>query len=253
MLEVASGITGASPIWRRIILEVLNGKPNLTFEVPGGIVTAAVDTVSGYGAHDGYPSRNEKFIVGTEPREDPVHVKLKVCKSDGKIATPSDISSGNYEEKEYFVFKEEDPTAKSGDPNKWQEGILAWTATQGDSRYHPPTDYCGTSNPVGVVIVSPGDHSSNLPKKFNVEIRADSTNDIVQVELYVDGGKIRTFTGPPYKQDVELSDGVHIIMGKAKDANGNESDRSITIGVSVAWDYSPSSTPTPTPTPILSL
>ena len=249
MLEVASGVTGASPIWRRIILEVLNGKPNLTFEVPGGIVTAAVDTVSGYAAHDGYPSRIEKFIVGTEPREDPIHVKLKVCKSDGKIATPSDISSGNYEEKEYFVFKEEDPTAKAGEPNKWQEGILSWTATQGDSRYRPPTDYCGTSNPVSVDFVSPGDRSSNLPKKFNVEIRADSTKDIVQVELEVDGTRVRTFTGPPFKQDVDLSDGIHILRAKARDASGNESDRSITIGVNIAWDYSPSPIPTSTLVP----
>lgn len=249
MLEVASGITGASPIWRKIILEVLNGKPNITFEVPGGIVTAAVDTVSGYAAHDGYPSRIERFIVGTEPIADPVHVKLKVCKSDGKLATPSDISNGNYDEKEYFVFKEEDPTAKSGGENKWQEGILSWAATQGDSRYHPPTDYCGTSNPVSVDFVSPTDRTSNLPKKFTIELRADSTNDIIQIELEVDGVKVRTFTGRPFKQEVDLLDGVHTLRAKAKDSQGKEADRTITVGVNTAWDYSPSPTITPTSIP----
>jgi hypothetical protein len=221
------------------MLEVLNGKPNITFEVPGGIVTAAVDTVSGYAAHGGYPSRMEKFIVGTEPSEDPVHVKLKVCKTDGKLATPSDISSGNYEEKEYFVFKEEDPFAKLSGVNKWQEGILSWTATQGDSRYHPPTDYCGTSNPVSVEFVSPKNRASDLPNKFTIEARADSINDIIQLELEVDGVKVRTFTKPPFRYEVDLSEGVYTLKAKAKDSKGNESERSITVGVNVAWDYSP--------------
>lgn len=255
MLEVASGVTGASPIWRKIILEVLNGKPNITFEVPGGIVSAAVDTVSGYAAHDGFPSRIEKFVDGTQPGEDPIHVKLKVCKTDGKLATPFDISSGNYEEKEFFVFKEEDPTGE-GESNKWQDGIDEWLKSQGDSRYHPPTDYCGTSNPVSVDFKNPGDRSSNLSNKFTVEVKADSTNDISYVEIWVDGAKVRSFTGRPFTHEVELSRGVHILKAKAKDANGKEAERTITVGVEVAWDYSPTpiptqtSTPTATPTPI---
>jgi 1A family penicillin-binding protein len=249
MLQVASGITGASPIWRRIVLEALKDKPNKSFEVPSGIVTSAVDTVSGYAAHDGFPSRIEYFIKGTEPGEDPVHVKLKVCKSDGKLATPSDIAAGNYEEKEYFIFKEEDPTAGPGETNRWQDGINAWLETQGDSRYHPPSDYCGTSNPVNVEFVSPRDKDSNLPNTITIEVRADSTSDIEQIELEIDGIKIRTFTGPPYKHTVTLDDGVHELRAKDKDKNGHESDRKIAIGVNVAWDYTPSPSPTPTPTP----
>ena len=251
MQKVASGISGASPIWRKIILEVLSGKPNLSFEVPGGIVTAGVDIVSGYAAHDGYPSRIEKFIDGTQPGEDPVHKKLKVCKSDGKLATPGDIASGNYDEKEYFIFKEEDPTAGAGGSNWWQDGINAWLATQEDSRYHPPSEYCGTQNPVGVDFVSPTDRTSNLPNKFNVEIRADSTGDIVQVELEVDGSRVRTFSSRPYRHDLDLPKGTYTLKVIARDNNGNASDRTITIGVQVDWDYSPSPTPTLTPTPTI--
>ncbi len=249
MLQVASGVTGASPIWRRVLLEALKDKPNVTFEVPGGIVTKAVDTMSGYAAHDGYPSRIEKFIVGTEPDTDPVHIKLKVCKSDGKIATPSDISSGNYEEKEFFVLKENDPVSTDG-VNRWQVGIDTWTATQ-DSRYHPPSEFCGTSNPINVEFVSPKDRTSDLPNKFSVEIKAESINDIVNLDLEQDGTRVRSFTNPPYKQDIELSKGVHTLRAKVRDSKGNESDRTITIGVQVAWDYQVSSTPTPTlsPTP----
>jgi 1A family penicillin-binding protein len=249
MLQVASGVTGASPIWRRIILDVLSGKPDIKFTIPSGIVTASVDSVSGYRAHDGYPSRTEYFIKGTEPGDDPVHTKLKVCKSDGKLAAPSDIASGNFEEKEFFVFREDDPTAGPGEPNRWQEGIAAWLSGQTDSRYHPPADYCGSSNPVSVEFESPGDHTSNLPNAFKIKIRADSTADIVQVELEIDGSKVRTFTGPPFEYDANLSSGVHTLKAKAKDANAKESDRTVTVGVNVAWDFTPSPTFTPTPTP----
>lgn len=249
MLEVASGVTGASPIWRRITLAALEGKPNISFETPGGIVTKAVDVVSGYAAHDGFPSRIEKFIVGTEPgSEDPVHAKLKICKTDGKIATPSDIAAGNYEEKEFFVLKNDDPVSTDA-VNRWQEAIDAWLATQSDPRYHPPREFCGTSNPVNVEFDTPRDKTSNLPNKFKVKIAADSTNDIKEIELEVDSVKIRTFTGPPYEHEVDLSDGVHTLRAKARDSQGNESNRVITIGVNVAWDYTPSPTPSPLPTP----
>lgn len=245
MLNVASGVSGASPIWRRILLEMLKDKPNVGFETPSGIVTASVDSVSGYRAHNGYPSRVEYFIRGTEPGEDKVHMKLKVCKTDGKLATPSDIAAGNYEEKEFFVFKEEDPLASSGQANRWQEGILSWLSTQGDARYHPPNDYCGTSNPVNVEFVSPRDRDT-VPPSFTIKISATSTTSIVQIELEIDGVKKRTFDGPPFTYDVQnLPDGVHTLRAKAKDANGKESDRQITIGVNVPWNYTPSPSPAP--------
>lgn len=245
MLTVASGVSGATPIWRRILLEALADKPNVNFEIPEGVVNAAVDSVSGYRAHDGYPSRTEYFIKGTEPGEDSVHVKLKICKSDGKLATPSDIAAGNYEEREFFVFKEKDPTAGLGQENKWQKGIDEWLATQPEPKYHPPSDYCGTGNPINVEFLNPTDRTSNLPSNFTIKIKADSTADIIQIELEIDGTKVRTFTGPPFEYPATLSDGVHSLRAKAKDSNGKESDRVITIGVNVPWDYSSPSSPTP--------
>jgi penicillin-binding protein 1C len=248
MLNVASGVSGASPIWRRILLEALKDKPNVTFEVPAGIVTASVDSVTGYRSHDGFPSRTEYFIKGTEPPEDPIHVKLKICKTDGKLANPSDISANNYDEKEFFIFKEEDPTAGLGKPNKWQEGVLNWLSGQADPRYHPPSDYCGTA-PVSVEFDNPSDRSSNLPNNFTIKFKASSTSDINDAELDIDGNKVRGYSGPPYEHQVNLSDGVHKLRARAKDTNGNETSREITIGVNVAWDYSPTPSPTPIPTP----
>jgi len=250
MKQVASGVSGASPIWRKILLEGLKGKPVATFIIPGNVVTASVDAVSGYRSHDGYASRSEYFRAGTEPGDDPVHTRLKVCRGgDGGLATPSDIASGNYEEKEYFVFKEEDPTANGG-PNRWQEGILSWLTTQGDARYHPPTNYCGNSNPVSVDFTDPTDHASNLSSSFTIKIRAQSTAEIVNVDLEIDGARVRSFTGAPYEFNAEgLSDGPHTLFVKARDANGKEADRTIVIGVHGSWEATPAPTPTPIPAP----
>lgn len=247
MLNVASGVSGASPIWRRVLLEALRGKNVSSFEVPAGIVTATVDKISGYRAHDGFPERTEKFIKGTEPGEDPVHLKLRICKTDGKLATPADIASGNYEEKEFFIFKEEDPTAPPGGQNRWQEGILNWLSGQADPRFHPPTDYCGTGNPVNVEFINPTDRTSNLPNSFTVKFKAESSSDIVETSLEIDGTKIRSFDAPPYQHDVNLSDGIHVIKAKAKDATGHESERIITVGVNTSWEATLSPSPEPTP------
>ncbi|MCX6706312.1 MAG: PBP1A family penicillin-binding protein [Candidatus Woesebacteria bacterium] len=229
MLNVASGVSGASPIWRRVLLEALSGKPSVSFDIPGNIVSTNVDLVSGFRAHDGFPSRMEYFIKGTEPGEDTVHMMLKVCKTDGKLANPSDIAGGNYDQKEYFVFKEEDPP-----------GILNWLGGQGDLRYHPPNDYCGTANPVNVEFIYPTDRSSDVSNNFTIKFRADSSVDIVSAELEIDGTKREDFTSLPFEYQVSgLKDGVHTLRAKAKDANGKESDRVITIGVNTSWSPSP--------------
>lgn len=243
MLNVASGVSGASPIWRRSLLESLSGKPIVTFKQPEEIGSMEVDSISGYRAHDGYPSRLEFYIKGREPGEDKVHLKLKLCKNDGKLANPADVSSGNYDEREFFVFKEEDPTGGILGQNKWQEGILNWLSTQGDARYHPPSDYCGATNPVGVTFADPGDHSSNLPNSFQIKMTAESTSKIVRVEFYIDGQNVRNYDGPPYTYDANLSDGVHKLKVVAKDEKNNQGEREITVGVKTGWDASPSPSP----------
>jgi 1A family penicillin-binding protein len=244
MLNVASGISGASPIWRRIVQAAIKGKPNVTFEAPGNIVQQDVDIISGYSSHDGFPSRTEYFAKGTEPRTDTVHVMLKICKGEGKLATPGQIDGGDYDNKEFFVFKEDDPTAAGG-TNRWQEGINNWLNGQGDAKYHPPSDYCGGGNPINVSFTNPTDHDSNLPNNITIRFKAESVNDITVAELYIDGTKATSFSSIPYEYQPNLNNGVHVLRAVAKDSAGKESDRTITIGVNTAWDASPSPAPTP--------
>ncbi|PIU03599.1 penicillin-binding protein [Candidatus Shapirobacteria bacterium CG08_land_8_20_14_0_20_39_18] len=249
MKQLVSGISGAAPIWRRIILKALENKPKEDFVVPENIVTAEVDLVSGYRAHDNFPSRIESFIKGTEPvGDDPVHVLLKTCKSSGKLATPVDISRGDYDQKEYFILKEDDPTAGPNDPNQWQKGINDWLLTQPDTRYHPPTDYCDTNNQTDLKFTDPGDHAQ-VSQSFRVGLSVVSANEISLIELLVDGSSRAMINGKPYEFNLTLPDGSHTLRARVRDSKGNVTESEIKIGVNVAWDWQPTPTPTLTLTP----
>jgi len=248
MLNVASGISGASPIWHDIILQALKGKPQVTFTKPDGVSQVDVDSVSGFPAHDGFPSRSEFFVKGTEPvGPDTTHLFLKVCRSDGKLANPSDIAANNYDSKEFFQFVEQDPTAAAGGPNKWQEGILNWLNGQSDPRYHPPTDYCGTSNPLNIDFTNPHDHDSNIPLgDLTVTFTANSNVSIAQASLLVNGSQKCSFNNGTNNYSCKvtfIAPGVYKLEADATDSNNHSSNRVITIGVGVAWD----AVPTPTP------
>jgi membrane peptidoglycan carboxypeptidase len=248
MLNVASGISGASPIWHQIIIQVMKGKPAVSFTPTSNVVTAQVDTISGYAAHDNFPSRSESFIKGTEPvGADPSHLFLRLCNSDGKLANPSDIAGGSFHTQEYYKFKENDPTAAAGGPNQWQAGIDAWVNTQTDARYHPPTDYCGSGNPLDVEFTSPHDQDSNINNNFTVNFTANSNSAITESDIKVDNGSPQCNSNSGsnnYTCGLGLSTGVHTIEAEATDAGNHQSSRTITIAVG-----EPMPTPTPVPTP----
>ncbi len=68
MSYVASGVTGASPIWRRIINELLKTTPAAGFLPPANLVQVNICTITGQLACEGCPVRSEYFIPGTEPK-----------------------------------------------------------------------------------------------------------------------------------------------------------------------------------------
>ena len=249
MTQVASGVSGASPIWRQIMLEVLKKAPIREFSMPSSIVFAEVDEISGFSAHDGWPSRKEYFIQGTQPAgSDPVHTKLKVCRSDNNKLAPDTLAAkGEYEEKEFIVLKEDDPL--SGDKNKWQEAIDAWINEQGDSRYKYPRDYCDVSNEVIVNIKNPKDKEKIDSNEFEVEAEVIANNEIKKVEFFSNNDLKETLTSKPFKTKLVLSSGVYKIKVKAEDSKGNKGEKEITVGVNQDPEPSPSPSPSPSPNP----
>ena len=253
MSYVASGITGASPIWRRIILGALDlGYEAPEWVMPDNVEQVEVDAISGYPKHDNFPSKFDYAIRGTLPSlPDPTHQLMRVCKGEtDKLATEAKIAAADFDEKEFIVTTTTDPVSEDG-INRWQLGVDAWVNAQEDSRYHYPTSYCGDSGDISVRLREPDDKENFDETKIIIEIRAGSDEGIDKLVLYVDGKEEREIKDQTeYKGEIELTAGKHELYVKAYGRNGKTktSDTS-RIGVGgVKWDQ-PDSTPTPSPSP----
>lgn len=253
MGTIASGVSGAAPIWRQIMLYALPKRDKVDFPIPEKIVNISVDKMSGYPSHDGFESKNEYFIDGTQPNTaDPIHMKLKVCKDKFGLATPEDVINGNYDEKEYFKFTEKDSWSSDG-RNRWQEGIDGWINQQANKDiYTVPSEYCRNDGSVGVSFSEPGDRSQINDNNVKVVINTSSVKKIVEAKLYVDGTEIKSWRERPFEGTFYMNDGPHKLKVWIKDRDGATDEREIQIGVKVSWDWKASPTATPvinTPTP----
>jgi 1A family penicillin-binding protein len=248
MGKVASGVSGAAPIWRQIMLYALPKREKQDFAIPNKIVNISVDKFSGYGVHDGFESKTEYFIDGTQTNiSDPIHLKLKVCRDKTGLATPEDVANGNFDEKEFFNIKEEDPISTDG-RNRWQEGIDGWINLQANKdMYSPPFSYCRSDGGVGVSFDEPGDHSTQ-GNEVKVVISTSSLKKITEVKLWVDGNEVKRWDERPFEGSFNMSTGPHTLKVRAVDKDGASNEREIRIGVNVPWDWSPSPIPTMTPT-----
>lgn len=251
MKAVASGTSGASPIWRQILLEALKKDPIQEFKMPSNIISKEVDKISGYPSHDGWQSRNEFFIKGTEPTgTDPIHTKLRICKSDNnKLAPETIIAKGDFEEKEFIVLKEEDPGNK--DKNRWQEGIDAWLNEQQDSRYHFPKEYCSASNEVIVRFKKPADQDQ-VGNEFEVEVEVAADYQVKNVKFYANDNEEKALTERPFRTKLVLGNGVYNLKARAEDEKGNSGETQIKIGVNVSPKETPVPSPSPSPSPMVS-
>jgi len=116
--KIASGATGASPIWYYLMKEILKKYPDGIIDKPEKIKALQIDAFLGGLPKDGYSTRSEYFIDGTEPKEvSPFYKRIN--------------------DKEYVVIKETDPISIDG-VNRWQKGIDEWVKSQADEKYNPP-------------------------------------------------------------------------------------------------------------------
>lgn len=141
---IASGETGASPIWHDIMSYILKGKPDEPPKKPDDVVALQIDALGGGLPVANEPTRSEYFIKGTEPTSpSPIYQKIKISKHDpSKLANQAEIAHGDFDTKDYIVFHEEDPVSTDG-KNRWQEGIDAWikqTYAADHPEYYPPTE-----------------------------------------------------------------------------------------------------------------
>ena len=250
---LASGISGAAPIWRRIFLEAFSqGYSDGIIDKPDKIKALEIDAMFGLLPHSGSQTRSEYFVDGTEPRsESPYYQKIKISKSTGKLANSTEIASGNYEEKEFFVVKEQDPLSDDG-KNRWQEAIDSWAREQGDDRWKSPTEVSdGNIDDISIQVNEPKDKTRINSNDFRIYAKAISNIKLKSFELLVNNeSKINT-TDSIIDQNLHLSDGIYQLQFKAKNDKDKETSATITIGVNQEPVTEPTATPIPTPSPTL--
>ncbi|OGD83891.1 penicillin-binding protein 1C [Candidatus Curtissbacteria bacterium RIFCSPLOWO2_01_FULL_39_62] len=104
MRAVASGITGATPIWNEIMTFILKDKINETFKVPSGVVGTEICGQTGGPKNDSCANRFEYFITGTVPKEDTFKLtKVWVDVTTGQVV---EAGSPNAEEKDVVILKD---------------------------------------------------------------------------------------------------------------------------------------------------
>lgn len=251
--RLISGVTGAAPIWNRLMREVLKDKEEWELTPPSNVTQVEVDAFFGGLPKDGMPKRTEYFIKGTEPTKvSPIYKKLKLAKGDNsKLASVVDVAIGNYDEKEFYVFEEKDPASTDGE-NRFMEGIHAWAASQSDDRYKIPGEtVAADENTVVVSIKKPG--GDEKIDDNNVEVRAETSavKSIKKMEIFIDGALKKSQDNTnSLNETFTLEVGVHTIKVRAEAENGKSGESEIKIGVKTDPKLViPTVVPSPTPTP----
>lgn len=250
--KIASGATGASPIWYRIMREVLKKYEDGIMDKPDKVKALTIDAFLGGLPKDGYPTRSEYFIEGTEPKDiSPWYKKIKVSKSNGKLANDVEIKTGNYEEKDFIVITESDPVSLDG-KNRWQEAINAWAGQQGDNKFKPPTETSDASaDSIIVSIKSPSNQSTVSSGNLNIKVKIVSLDKLKNVKIKLNGSEIKNWNEDKKDIDETISiteDGVYELQVVATNEKDKQGESTIKFGVNKSWDYvTPTLTPSPTP------
>ncbi len=237
MSSVASGITGATPIWHRAMVEFLSGKPAHSFESHPNVQKMNVDTLTGMLPQEDFPARSEWFIKGTEPTAPSEwYQRLEICKPDGKLASSACRNAGKTETKTFIDVKAELPV--------WQPYVNAWFDDnyKDDERYFPPKtvstlefddDGDVTGSGISVVIANFKD-DDNVPLQFRLEVEVSSAEDVEWVKIYVDGNEITEDKSEPYGYNFSFSSseaGVKRFRVKARNDDGKEAEHEIELNV----------------------
>lgn len=245
--RVTSGSTGASPIWYTLMRELLKKYKDGIIDKPDKVKALQIDSLFGGLPKDGSPTRSEYFIEGTEPKDvSTYYKKVRISKSNGKLANDIEIKTGNYEEKDCYVIAESDPISTDG-KNRWQEGIDNWRKEQGDDKWKCPTDVSDNrSEDVVVSIKNISDHSTITDKTFTVRIKTISMSALKNVKIYLNNAEYKSYNEDrrDFEETISVgNDGVYELKVRSTNEKDKSGESMIKFGVNKPWDYTiPNST-----------
>jgi len=234
---IASGISGATPVWRRFMMEYLEGKDIEKFQNPPTVEKMEVDRLTGGLPYKDFDKRSEWFAENTKPTAvSDWYQKIRVCKIDGRIANQGCVDAGEAEDKDFVKIRAEF--------TEWQSSVDSWIKEyySDDDKYFPPQmvsklefDGDGVSNKddvyTQIVGLKDGDRV-NLNFRLNAEVSC--FNDIEKVAIYIDDDKVTEDENKPYGYNFNLPAdkiGKHTFKVVATDDDGNKGEDSIQLDV----------------------
>lgn len=235
---VASGISGATPIWRKFMISYLEGKEEEKFDPPSTVEKMEVDSLTGGLPYKDNPTRSEWFAEGTKPTAvSDWYQRIRVCDIDGRIANDGCIDADESDDEDFIKIRAEFP--------EWQSSVDAWIKENysDEGKYFPPQmvsklefdDDGKVKNKdevyTKIVDLDDGDKVS-LSFRLNVEV--SSYRDVDKVTIYMDGEKMTEDKDSPYGYNFELSSdkiGKHTFKVVATDEDDNKGDDSIDLEV----------------------
>jgi hypothetical protein len=218
----------AAPIWNAFLTRYLTGKADEPFTPPDNVEKITVDKFSNK-LPSKYSPPNERvtdwFAPWHKPKEyDDIHVVVKVCKTDGKLApegAPADLV-----EERYFVNIHSE---KPDNPN-WERPVQEWAKTHLNAT-EPPKEYCDLSASASPTV------SINQPKEgeeisgiYQFSASINSYFKITKVDFLIDDKNIGSLSEPPYALYFDLSglpSGSHKLTVIASNQQGNSGSASV--------------------------
>ncbi len=238
---IASGISGATPIWSNTMKFLLKDKPTTgenveKFIAPDTVSKFEVDELSGMLPYEDFKKRSEWFVKGSEPvTKSDWYKTLEVCKEDGRLANSDCRDADETKVKTYIGITDYFP--------EWQIYTSAWLQERyaNDETYFPPTitsklEYDGDKmkeiKPYLRIVGPPKD--TNVPFKFRLAVEISASEKIKEVEFFMDGKKFGEDSSYPYGFTYNLgpSDlGKKKFRAKVTDRDGNSADDEIELTV----------------------
>ncbi len=231
-MKNADGSVVAAPIFHTFMESALGTIERHDFVRPDSLKTVTVDRLSNKFPTDSSPETvADLFAPWQMPKgSDDVHVKVKLNKLNGKLATSLTPESLT-EEHTYTVIHSE-----RKDTPSWENPVIEWARGHGYDMSSPPTEtddmYTDATIPT-VSITAPTD-GATVSGTFLVVTKPAASFGVASVALSVDGISYGTATASPYTFTVKTSDlgvGDHTLTATVRDVNGASTSQSVMVHV----------------------
>lgn len=224
MYDRAGGLNTASPIWRDFMASAHRTftSPKVDFDIPDGIITPQVSTLSGQFPTECTPiafRRADVFLKENAPKlQDPACKQLAIDKVTRLLA--SEECPADAQEEGSFIV------AHSLMPDRWpqwEEGVRAWVDEQMELWYATP-DHSGALIPMpiaptenctleltpgrleqpSVSITVPAPNGTATYPTFTPKIKIESKAKVLSVRYMIDESIVATVDAEPFTQTLRV-------------------------------------------------